>query len=87
MLATTLTRPYSDEDISKEMVLSSKRYGTVRRIFIVAAEDKTLKKEILEWMIEKNPPHEVEEISGSDHMAMIANPQQLFSLLLRIAHK
>ncbi|PHU10519.1 hypothetical protein BC332_22379 [Capsicum chinense] len=90
VLATTLTRPlyiYSDEDISKEMVLSSKRYGTVRRVFIVAAEDKTLNKEIQEWMIEKNPPDEVEEISGSDHMAMMSNPQRLFSLLLPIAHK
>ncbi|KAM3220169.1 methyl jasmonate esterase 1 [Capsicum annuum] len=91
VLATTLTRPlyiYSDEDISKEMGLSSKRYGTVRRVFIVAAEDKTLNKEIQEWMIEKNPPDEVEEISGSDHMAMMAidlggsgiNPKQVLEV-------
>ncbi|XP_059314100.1 methyl jasmonate esterase 1-like isoform X2 [Lycium ferocissimum] len=89
-LATTLTRPlflYSEEDISKDMVLSSKRYGTVRRVFIVAAEDKILQKEFQQWMIEKNPPDEVELILGSDHMAMMSKPLQLFTLLLRVAHK
>ncbi|XP_055814773.1 methyl jasmonate esterase 1-like [Solanum dulcamara] len=89
-LATTLTRPlyiYSEEDMSKEMVLSSKRNGAVKRVFIVAVEDKTLPKEFQRWMIEKNPPDEVKEISGSDHMTMMSKPQQLFTLLLRIAHK
>ncbi|XP_070027734.1 methyl jasmonate esterase 1-like isoform X1 [Nicotiana sylvestris] len=90
VLATTLARPlyiYSEEDISKEMVLSNKRYGSVRRVFIVAAEDKTLLKEFQEWMIEKNPPDEVEEIPGSDHMVMMSKPLHLFNLLLRIAQK
>ncbi|XP_016504462.1 methyl jasmonate esterase 1-like isoform X2 [Nicotiana tabacum] len=90
VLATTLARPlyiYSEEDISKEMVLSNKRYGSVRRVFIVAAEDKTLLKEFQEWMVEKNPPDEVEEIPGSDHMVMMSKPLHLFNLLLRIAQK
>ncbi|XP_060169306.1 methyl jasmonate esterase 1-like [Lycium barbarum] len=89
-LATMLVRPrylYSLEDISKEMVLSSKRYGSIRRVFVVAAEDKQLKKEFQQWMIEKNPPDEVEEIPGADHMVMMSKPLQLFTLLLRIAHK
>ncbi|MCD7457990.1 hypothetical protein HAX54_036737, partial [Datura stramonium] len=87
-LATTLVRPiylYSPEDVSKEIVPSSKRYGSVRRVFVGAAEDKILMKEFQQWMIEKNPPDEVEEISGSDHMAMMSKPLQLFTLLLRIA--
>ncbi|KAK4740078.1 hypothetical protein R3W88_003775 [Solanum pinnatisectum] len=88
-LATTLVRPfylYSGEDVSKEIVLSSKRYGSVRRVFIVATENEALKKEF-QLMIEKNPPDEVEEIEGSDHKTMISKPQQLFTTLVSIANK
>ncbi|KAK4340278.1 hypothetical protein RND71_041740 [Anisodus tanguticus] len=63
---------YSVEDVNKEILLSSKRYGSVRRVFIVAAEDKLLKKEFQQRMIEKNPPDEVKEIPGSDHMVMMS---------------
>ncbi|KAK4378397.1 hypothetical protein RND71_000259 [Anisodus tanguticus] len=89
-LATTVVRPlylYSLDEMSKEIVLSRKKYGSIRRVFIVADEDKTLPKEFQQWMIEKNPPDEVEEISGSDHMVMVSKPLQLFNLLLSIAHK
>uniref|UniRef100_K4B397 AB hydrolase-1 domain-containing protein n=1 Tax=Solanum lycopersicum TaxID=4081 RepID=K4B397_SOLLC len=61
-LASTLVRPinfYSLEDVSKEIVITSKRYGSVWRAFIVAVEDKLLKKEFQHLMIEKNPPDEV----------------------------
>lgn len=88
-LATTVARPlylYSVEDFAKGIVVSSKRYGTIRRVFIVAVEDKTLPKEFQHWMIENNPPDEVKKILGSDHMAMMSKPLKLFTLLLRIAH-
>lgn len=61
-MASTLVRPinfYSLEDVSKEIVITSKRYGSVWRAFIVAVEDKLLKKEFQHLMIEKNPPDEV----------------------------
>ncbi|KAM3377108.1 hypothetical protein P3S68_009521 [Capsicum galapagoense] len=89
-LATILVRPfysYRVEDVSKEIVLSSKRYGSIRQVFIVAAESKAMKKEFLQLMIEKNPPDEVEEIQGSDHITMMSKPQQLFTTLLSIANK
>ncbi|KAH0669652.1 hypothetical protein KY285_023816 [Solanum tuberosum] len=89
-LATTLVRPfylYSAEDVSKEIVLSSKRYGSVRRVFIVATENEHLKKEFQRLIIEKNPPDEVKEIERSDHMTMMSKPQQLFTTLLSIANK
>ncbi|XP_047251071.1 methyl jasmonate esterase 1-like isoform X2 [Capsicum annuum] len=89
-LATTLVRPvylYSVEDVSKELVLSKKRYGSVKRSFIVAAEDKLIKKEFQKWMIEKNPPDEVEVIQGSDQMTMMSKPLQLFADLQSIANK
>ncbi|KAH0727486.1 hypothetical protein KY284_003351 [Solanum tuberosum] len=89
-MATKLVRPlylYRAEDVSKEIVLSRERYGSVRRVFIVVAENKSLKKELQYWMIEKNPPDEVEEIEGSDHAVMMSKAQQLFTILLRIANK
>ncbi|PHT64387.1 hypothetical protein T459_31738 [Capsicum annuum] len=89
-LATTVVRPlylYSLDDISKEIVLSSKKYGSVRRAYIVSADDKVLSKEFQQLMIEKNPPDMVEEISGSDHMPMMSKPHRLFTLLMRIANK
>ncbi|KAH0670614.1 hypothetical protein KY289_025966 [Solanum tuberosum] len=90
VLATTLVRPfylYSAEDVSKEIVLSSKRYGLVKRVFIVAAENEALKKEFFKLMIEKNPPDEMEVIEGSDHATMMSKPQQLYTTLLSIANK
>ncbi|KAK4724706.1 hypothetical protein R3W88_027485 [Solanum pinnatisectum] len=57
LIGTTLIRPYylyRVEDISKEIVLSRKRYGSVR-------------KEFQKRIIEKNPPDEVEVIQSSDH--------------------
>lgn len=88
-MATKLVRPlylYPAEEISKEMVLSRKKYGSVRRVYIIAAESKGLTKEFQRWMIENNPPDEVEEISGSDHMVMMSKPEQLLTTLLRIAN-
>ncbi|XP_015163710.1 salicylic acid-binding protein 2-like [Solanum tuberosum] len=89
-LATILVRPYHlyhVEDVAKEILLSSKRYGSVRRVFIVAAENEALKKEFSQLMIEKNPPDEVEEIQGSDHVIMMSKPQRFFTTLLSIANK
>ncbi|XP_015163706.1 polyneuridine-aldehyde esterase-like [Solanum tuberosum] len=89
-LATTLVRPlylYSVEDVAKEIDLSSKRYGSVRRVFIIAAKDKFLKKEFQRQMIEKNPPDEVKEIEDSDHMVIMSKPLQLLTLIMSIAHK
>ncbi|XP_015063836.1 polyneuridine-aldehyde esterase-like [Solanum pennellii] len=89
-LATTLVRPfylYRVEDVTKEIVLSRERYGSVRRVFIVIAENKSLKKDFQQLLIEKNPPDEVEEIDGTDHMPMMSKPQELFTTLLGIANK
>ncbi|KAK4740079.1 hypothetical protein R3W88_003776 [Solanum pinnatisectum] len=89
-LAYTLVRPthfYTVEDVSKEVVITNNRYGSVRRAFIVAVEDRLLTKEFQRLMIQKNPPDEVEEIQGSDTMMMMSKPQQLFFSLIRIAKK
>lgn len=89
-LATTLVRPlylYTDEDMSKELILSQENYGSVNRAFIICNEDKVVTREIQEWMIEMNPTDEVKEIEGSDHMVMMSKPVELFVHLLHIAEK
>ncbi|KAB2051001.1 hypothetical protein ES319_A12G025500v1 [Gossypium barbadense] len=87
-LASMLMRPkqlYSAEDMSREIVLSQKKYGSVNRVFIISEKDLVSKKDFVGWMIRENPPHEVEVIKGSDHMVMMSKPFQLSNLLLCLA--
>ncbi|KDP38248.1 hypothetical protein JCGZ_04891 [Jatropha curcas] len=89
-LATTLVRPrplFTDEDISRVLMLTGENYGTVRRVFIIAEEDMIIKKDFQDLMIEKNPPDEALSISGSDHMVMMSRPLDLWASLLGIAAK
>lgn len=53
----------------------------------MTSEDKLLKKEFQQLMIESNPPEEVKEIEGADHMVMMSKPHELFKFLLRFADK
>ncbi|XP_019166156.1 PREDICTED: polyneuridine-aldehyde esterase-like [Ipomoea nil] len=88
-LATTLLRPlylFSLVDFIKEMILSHKKYGSVDRVYIKAGEDKSWHIKGLEQvMILINPPKQVIEIAGSDHMVMMSRPRELFLHLLSIA--
>ncbi|CAN1133552.1 Methylesterase 8 [Linum perenne] len=87
-LATTLMRPvklFADEDLSEVIVLTEERYGSVRRVFIVSEKDQVSKKEFQLWMIERNPPDDVVEVLGSDHMVMVSKPKILLAHLLEIA--
>ncbi|XP_012072533.1 salicylic acid-binding protein 2-like [Jatropha curcas] len=87
-LATTLQRPlplFSEEDQSKEIVVTSENYGSVYRVFAIAEKDEVSEKSFQKWMIERNPPNEVIQILGSDHMVMTSKPALLCSHLLNIA--
>ncbi|KAK8658506.1 hypothetical protein V6N13_036710 [Hibiscus sabdariffa] len=89
-LASMLMRPirlYSGEDMSRELVLSQEKYGSVNRVFIISENDMVSKEEFVWWMIQENPPHQVEVINGSDHMVMMSKPIQLCNLLLDIAKR
>ncbi|KAL0384165.1 UNVERIFIED_CONTAM: putative esterase PIR7A [Sesamum radiatum] len=84
-LATMLVRPvylYTEEDMSRELVLSSKKYGSISRVYIMTDEDKVARKELQQWMVRQNPPDKVVEIKGSDHMVMMSRPTELFDVLL-----
>ncbi|XVF45200.1 hypothetical protein PTKIN_Ptkin02bG0185800 [Pterospermum kingtungense] len=80
-------RLYSVEDMSREITLSEEKYGSVNRVFIISEKDMVSTKDLVWWMIQNNPPHQVEEIIGSDHMVMMSKPIQLCNLLISIAMK
>ncbi|KAI3446038.1 hypothetical protein Pfo_002703 [Paulownia fortunei] len=89
-LATLLVRPlhmYSAEDLQRTLTLSSKNYGSVSRVFIVINQDMVLQKYFQQWMIKQNPPKEVREITGSDHMVMMSKPTELLAQLQDISRK
>ena len=79
-------RLFSEEDMSNELMLS-KKYASVKRVFIISEEDKLGKRDFQLWMIEKNPPDAVKEIKGSDHMVMISKTKELWVHLQAIAEK
>ncbi|CAN1332977.1 Methylesterase 10 [Linum perenne] len=72
------------KDLSDESLLTKERYGSVKRVYIVAEEDQLLTKEIQEWFIQNSPTDEVKYIPGADHMVMISKPDELYSSLLEI---
>lgn len=89
-LATTLmreTRLFTDQELSRDLVLTREKYGSVKRVFIIAEKDLILEKDFQQWMIQKNPPNEVKEILGSDHMSMMSKPKELWACLQRISKK
>lgn len=87
-LAKMLIRPLfllADSNVSEDVVLSKEKYGSVRRVYVVIDEDRTLKKDFQEWMIENNPVEEMKEIVGADHMVMLSKPQELCAGLCNIS--
>ncbi|KAH6791422.1 hypothetical protein C2S51_006428 [Perilla frutescens var. frutescens] len=88
-LASFAARPqplYRPESEFREE-LSEEKYGSVRRVFVVCEEDKILKQEFQEWMIQSNPVDEVKIISGADHMIMLSKSNLLCDCLNDFAHK
>ncbi|XWS33665.1 hypothetical protein CRYUN_Cryun22dG0102100 [Craigia yunnanensis] len=65
------------QELSKAKNFSDEGYGSVTRVFVVCGEDKTLKLKFQRWMIQNNPPKDVVEIKGADHMAMFSKTKQL----------
>ncbi|OMO56781.1 hypothetical protein CCACVL1_26296 [Corchorus capsularis] len=88
-LAKTLVRPGSlfHQELSKAKNFSDEGYGSVTRVYVVCDEDKAIKLEVQRWMIRNNPPKDVLEIKGADHMAMLSKTKQVCDSLLEIANK
>ena len=88
-MAKTLARPSSlfMEDLTKQKNFSKEGYGSVPRAFIVCTEDLAIPLEYQLFMIQNVGFNEVVEIKGTDHMAMLCKPQELFDTLQQIATK
>ncbi|GMY05945.1 salicylic acid-binding protein 2-like [Fagus crenata] len=89
-LATFLLRPlrlFSDEDLAKQLMISTEKYGSVKRVYIISEKDKVARRDLQLWMIERNPPNDVVEIKESDHMVMMSKPIELWGHLQGIAEK
>ncbi|OMP02110.1 putative Polyneuridine-aldehyde esterase precursor [Corchorus olitorius] len=88
-LAKTLVRPGSlfQQELSKAKNFSDEGYGSVTRVYVVCDEDKAINLEVQRWMIQNNPPKDVLEIKGADHMAMLSKTKQVCDSLLEIANK
>ncbi|KAM7474455.1 hypothetical protein LguiB_021698 [Lonicera macranthoides] len=80
VLATLLARPsllYSEQDISNVLMLSTEKYGSVNRVFIISGQDKIQVPSFQQLMVTRNPPTEVQEIATSDHMVMMSRVDEL----------
>lgn len=79
------THLFEAQQWHKDLHLTTQRYGSVKRVFVVSDKDKVITKNFQKWVIQKNPPSNVVEIRGSDHMVMISKPLDLFNKLCHIA--
>ncbi|CAN1343578.1 Methyl jasmonate esterase 1 [Linum perenne] len=74
------------KDLAQESLLTKDGFGSVERVYIVAEEDKILKKDLQEWFIQNSPIQEgnLKFIPGADHMVKLSKPDELCSSLLEI---
>ncbi|XP_049394785.1 methyl jasmonate esterase 1-like [Solanum stenotomum] len=90
-LATYLVRPgpWFDESVLLiNTALSREKYGSVRHVYVVCEKDNMLKEEQFQrWLIQNNPPDEVQMIHGVGHMVMFSKPRELSSCLVMISQK
>uniref|UniRef100_A0A0A8ZPY8 AB hydrolase-1 domain-containing protein n=1 Tax=Arundo donax TaxID=35708 RepID=A0A0A8ZPY8_ARUDO len=91
-LAKMMVRPaqmyLNDGTMRGEGVLTEGKYGAVRRVFVVAEEDKTWPAEEQRRVAASGGPGvEVRAIEGADHMPMISKPAELSEIIMQVAEK
>ncbi|TVU25770.1 hypothetical protein EJB05_28279, partial [Eragrostis curvula] len=72
------------EDLNIQKPLSKDRYGSVRKVYIVAEQDRAISEGLQRWMVSNNPVEEVKEIETADHMAMISTPDDVAQYIVDI---
>ncbi|CAL4993659.1 unnamed protein product [Urochloa decumbens] len=75
------------EDLRVQQPHSTDRYGSVRKVYIVCKQDRTIPEEFQRWMVSNNPVDEVVEIDGADHMAMLSTPDDVVRCIVDIVEK
>lgn len=87
-LAKILVRPSSLflKDLKKECLLTERKFGSVKRVFVMCEEDKVMNEEFQRWMIENNPSVvDVISIKDAGHMVMLSKPKELCQCLLQVS--
>ncbi|GFP80942.1 salicylic acid-binding protein 2 [Phtheirospermum japonicum] len=69
------------DDLSKKSAFSKEGFGSVKRVYIVCAQDKAIPVNFQRWQIETIGVDQVKEIETADHMAMLSQPHQLCQCL------
>ncbi|KAL6875623.1 hypothetical protein ACP4OV_013136 [Aristida adscensionis] len=75
------------EDLLIQQPLSKDRYGSVRKIYIICKQDRTLPEGFQRWMLSNNPVDEVKEIDAADHMAMLSAPNEVVQCIMDIIER
>lgn len=81
------SRRFLNDDTMNGDVLTSARYGAVRRVYVVAEDDEWKPAEMQRLMASWNPGTEVMGLQGADHMPMFSKSTELSELLMVIANK
>lgn len=87
-LGNSLVRPASlfIENLAKAKKFTDGNYGSVKKVYVICSEDRTIPKQLQKWMIQNNNGiQNVMEIDGADHMAMFSKPLQVLQCLLQVA--
>ncbi|XP_038881261.1 methylesterase 1-like isoform X2 [Benincasa hispida] len=87
-LGKSLVRPGSllVEELAKAEKFTEENYGSVKKVYVICGEDKTIPKHFQKWMIQNYGIQNVMEIEGADHMPMFSKPLQVLQCLLQVAH-
>ncbi|KAE8800773.1 Esterase PIR7B [Hordeum vulgare] len=88
-LAKMLVRPgnqFLDDPVMKDAcLLTADKYGSVKKVYVVAKADGSSTEEMQRWMVTLSPGTEVEEIAGADHAIMSSKHKELCDVLIKIA--
>ncbi|MFS7955850.1 putative alpha/Beta hydrolase [Helianthus anomalus] len=88
-LANMLIRPshFFLEDMSKDSLLTSDRYGSISRVYVVCEGDRVMDEEFQRFVIKDNPPKEVKSFPGVGHMIMLSHSKDISLYLQEIADR
>ncbi|KAL5220242.1 hypothetical protein ABZP36_024955 [Zizania latifolia] len=90
-LANMLVRPgnqFIDDPMMKDgSLLTGGNYGSVKKVYVIAKDDRCITEEMQRWMVAMSPSTDVEEIAGADHAVMNSRPRELCDILIKIANK
>ncbi|KAI4302180.1 hypothetical protein MLD38_037961 [Melastoma candidum] len=84
-LALLSMRPVPFGPVMEKLSLSESKYGSVRRFYIVAREDRAIPSQLQEAMMKADAPEEVFFLKGADHSPFFSKPQALHRHLVDIA--